>query len=113
MLFSKDEPILIIGAGVSGLVLAQGLKHRGIPFRLFERNASIANKKQGYRFRCEQPGLEALQQTLAPELWDLIETTHAKHTPFVMVRTSKESLLGYLEISYSNSFAGGACTCHR
>lgn len=74
----ESNDILIIGGGVAGLVLAQGLKHRGIPFKVFEHNERLSTKSHGYRFRCEAAGLEALQETLSPEMWDLLEKTHAK-----------------------------------
>jgi predicted NAD/FAD-dependent oxidoreductase len=45
-----DNGILIISAAVAGLVLAQGLQQRNVPFRVFERGAGIASKSQGYRF---------------------------------------------------------------
>ncbi|ETS82269.1 hypothetical protein PFICI_07271 [Pestalotiopsis fici W106-1] len=82
---STDE-VLIIGAGVGGLCLAQGLHHRGIPFRVFERNESLAAKSQGYRFRLVNPGIEALERTLSPELWDLLERTHARDSPPDLLR---------------------------
>lgn len=80
----QDDPILIIGAGIAGLVLAQGLKYRNIPFKVYERNDSLFAKSQGYRFRCEAPGLEALEETVSPEMWDLIEKTHPKDSPPVL-----------------------------
>lgn len=42
----KTEEINIIGAGIAGLALARILKHRGIPFRIFERRSEQA----GYRY---------------------------------------------------------------
>ncbi|KAF8143813.1 hypothetical protein K438DRAFT_1783383 [Mycena galopus ATCC 62051] len=78
---SSNNNILIIGAGVGGLVLAQGLQSRGIPFRVFERDASFSSKSQGYRFRLVHEGLEALERTLPRATWDLLEKTHAVDSP--------------------------------
>ncbi|KAK6074365.1 Demethylsterigmatocystin 6-O-methyltransferase 5 [Seiridium cupressi] len=77
----SSSEVLIIGAGVAGMVLAQGLKHRGIPFRLFERDESLSSKSQGYRFRLVHEGLEALERTLAPDVWELLERTHPMDSP--------------------------------
>lgn len=85
---TSDDDILIIGAGVAGLVLAQGLKHRGIPFRLFERDSGvIANtKSQGYRFRAVDNALAALERTLSPELWHILkDTVPSKGEPKLML----------------------------
>ncbi|QPC57779.1 hypothetical protein HYE67_000010 [Fusarium culmorum] len=46
---SKDrKPVLIIGAGVVGLVLAHGLKKLGIPFKVYERDSHISARGQGW-----------------------------------------------------------------
>ncbi|KAF9773086.1 hypothetical protein IL306_009129 [Fusarium sp. DS 682] len=46
---SKDrKPVLIIGAGVVGLVLAHGLKKLGIPFQIYERDSHISSRGQGW-----------------------------------------------------------------
>ena len=61
------DPVLIIGAGVGGLALAQGLALNDIPFRIFERDPQLHGRRQGYRFRVSEEGIEALKQNLSPE----------------------------------------------
>ncbi|KAK7917669.1 hypothetical protein PG985_011277 [Apiospora marii] len=69
-----DLPVLIIGAGVAGLTLAQGLRLRSVPFRLFERHAR-SHKAQGHRFRISGPGRAALNSVLSPQLQNLLQRT--------------------------------------
>jgi len=69
--------ILIIGGGLGGLALAQGLKKNGISFTLFERDPSPTVRAQGYRIRLTS-GAEALRGYLDERLWDLFEATCAE-----------------------------------
>ena len=67
---SQDrKPILISGAGISGLALAQGLLKLNLPFRLFERDHALAVRAQGYRVRIREPGIVALRSLLSPALF--------------------------------------------
>ncbi|KAK4550318.1 hypothetical protein LTR36_003285 [Oleoguttula mirabilis] len=61
------SPVLIIGAGVSGLLLAQGLKKANLPSRVFERDAHLEARTQGYRVRISDEGIQALRDCLSPE----------------------------------------------
>lgn len=45
---SVEKPILIIGAGISGLLLAQRLRQEAIPFRVFERDADLSTRGAGW-----------------------------------------------------------------
>ncbi|KAG0645864.1 putative FAD-dependent monooxygenase [Hyphodiscus hymeniophilus] len=45
---SSQAPILIIGAGVVGLVLAQALRKEGIPFQIYDRDPHIDARGHGW-----------------------------------------------------------------
>jgi 2-polyprenyl-6-methoxyphenol hydroxylase-like FAD-dependent oxidoreductase len=74
---TSAHPVLILGAGVSGLTLAQGLLKASIPFRLFERDPTLKTRSQGYRFRIQSPGVAALREVLTPAVYGEIERTCA------------------------------------
>lgn len=68
-----SNPILIIGAGISGLALAQGFLKHNIPFRIYERDANLTARTQGYRVRITDDGIDALRQNLSPERFKTLE----------------------------------------
>lgn len=59
--------ILIIGAGLGGLALAQGLTKEGFHVTVFERDESPASRPQGYRISIRSLGMQALSLLLTPE----------------------------------------------
>ncbi|KAL7817526.1 FAD/NAD(P)-binding domain-containing protein [Trichoderma aethiopicum] len=59
--------VLIIGAGISGLLLAQQLKREGIPYRIFERDADLETRGAGWGLTLHW-SLAALQSLLPSEL---------------------------------------------
>lgn len=71
---SNRKPILIAGAGISSLLLAQSLLQASIDFLIFERDSSITFRAQGYRLRLSTEGLDAIESVLGPEgfqkFWD-------------------------------------------
>jgi 2-polyprenyl-6-methoxyphenol hydroxylase-like FAD-dependent oxidoreductase len=48
---SSAKPVLISGAGIGGLLLAQSLRSHRIPFKLYERDTDGCSRSQGYRIR--------------------------------------------------------------
>ncbi len=64
---SPQRPVLISGAGIASLLLAQSLLRSKIPFQVFERDATISFRGQGYRLRLSNEGLEAIESVLGPE----------------------------------------------
>lgn len=45
---SRTPHIIIIGAGLGGLMLAQALRKRGITFEIFERDEHENSRQQGW-----------------------------------------------------------------
>lgn len=64
---STQKPVLISGAGLGSLMLAQSLLRASIPFLIFESEASISFRAQGYRLRLSSEGLDAIESVLGPE----------------------------------------------
>jgi len=60
--------IAIVGGGIGGLALAQGLVKAGLEVRLYERDPSPRDRKQGYRIHISPVGEEALAYLLPPEV---------------------------------------------
>ena len=56
------DPVFIIGAGLGGLALAQGLLKNNISFRIFECDPRLHGRTQGYRVRISEEGISALEQ---------------------------------------------------
>lgn len=70
-------PVLLIGAGPASLTLAHGLKKLHLPFFIFERDETVTARPQGYRFRLEPAGADALEEAVTPEVWTLFERSCA------------------------------------
>ena len=60
-------PIIIIGAGIGGLALAQGFAKNGVPFKVYEADSSLHARTQGYRVRITDEGIDALQENLSED----------------------------------------------
>jgi 2-polyprenyl-6-methoxyphenol hydroxylase-like FAD-dependent oxidoreductase len=80
-ILEKPTKVLIVGGGLGGLALAQGLKKAGIPFHIFEQDPSADFRPQGYRIKINGDGASALKSVLSSELWKLFEETCAESRP--------------------------------
>ena len=70
--------VLIIGGGIGGLCLAQGLKKAGISAAVYERDGTPTDRLQGYRVHINPAGSRALSACLPPHLFDLFDRTCGK-----------------------------------
>src|SRR6266536_2510225 len=62
--------VLIVGGGVGGLCLAQGLKKSGISVAVYERDESAQFRSQGYRIGLKEAGAQALRDCLPEDLFN-------------------------------------------
>jgi 2-polyprenyl-6-methoxyphenol hydroxylase-like FAD-dependent oxidoreductase len=66
---------VVIGAGLGGLCLAQGLRRAGLEVSVHERDASLASRQQGYRLHVDARAARGLQACLPAELYELFLAT--------------------------------------
>src|SRR5215471_15453114 len=70
--------VVIIGGGIGGLALAQGLRREGISAAVYERDRSLTSRLQGYRVHISPGGSRALHECLPPHLFDAVDRTCGK-----------------------------------
>jgi cation diffusion facilitator CzcD-associated flavoprotein CzcO len=72
---SAVKPVLIVGAGVSGLVLAQHLRQQGVPFQVFERDSNWTYRGIGWGLTIHW-ALPALKSALPQDIFDRLPETY-------------------------------------
>ncbi|MCX5202820.1 FAD-dependent monooxygenase [Streptomyces sp. NBC_00237] len=85
--------VIIIGGGIGGLCLAQGLNTAGIDVAVYERDADPDARTQGYRLNIEPVGSRALHDCLPAHLWQILVATAGDSGPGMGVFTEKMRLL--------------------
>src|SRR4029450_11342912 len=61
--------VMIIGGGIGGLCLAQGLRRAGIPVTVYERTQARTDWLEGFRIHINPHGSRALNDCLPPAVW--------------------------------------------
>jgi 2-polyprenyl-6-methoxyphenol hydroxylase-like FAD-dependent oxidoreductase len=72
---NRTFQVAIIGGGMGGLCLANGLKKAGISVAVYERDLASDSRPQGYRIHIDPQGSTALHACLPQHLWDLFRST--------------------------------------
>ncbi|KAI1426590.1 putative monooxygenase [Xylaria sp. FL1777] len=68
--------VLIAGAGLSGLALAQILRKEGVSFEIFERDMSVDARTQGWAIALHGPILADLRASMPEDLGSIDQTNH-------------------------------------
>ena len=71
----RDLQVMVIGGGIGGLCLAQGLKKAGVKVAVYERDETPDSRLQGFRVHINPEGSMALHECLPAELWMVFDRT--------------------------------------
>jgi 2-polyprenyl-6-methoxyphenol hydroxylase-like FAD-dependent oxidoreductase len=104
--------VVIIGGGIGGLALAQGLKKSGISFAVYERDHAPAGRVQGYRVHISPAGSTALHECLPPHLFDAFVRTCGKPPQGMHFVTERMRVLFAVDRLNAPERAGGVAQ-HR
>src|SRR5271166_3645450 len=90
---SEPFHVLIIGGGIGGLTLAQGLKREGISAAVYERERALTDRLQGYRVHISPTGGLALHECLPRHLFEVFDRTCGAPNTAVRFFTEQMRLL--------------------
>jgi len=85
--------VLVIGGGLGGLCLAQGLRKAGVDVAVYERDAGLSVRTQGHRIHIDSRGELALRECLPPGLYELFLATRGQPSKGVTVFSVVEGQL--------------------
>ena len=77
--------VVIVGAGLGGLCLAQALRRLNVDVAVFERDRTPWDRPQGYRLHLDSDGINAIHQSLPPALYELFDATSMKPLSFTTI----------------------------
>ena len=66
----KVLQVVVVGGGLGGLCLAQGLRKAGIQVKVFERDRTVDARLDRYRLHINPAGTRALRACLPDAVWD-------------------------------------------
>jgi 2-polyprenyl-6-methoxyphenol hydroxylase-like FAD-dependent oxidoreductase len=106
--------VVIIGGGIGGLALAQGLKKSGVRAAVYERDHTSTDRVQGYRVHINPTGSLALHECLPAPLFEAFTRTCGR--PAEGIRFVTEQMKVLLALDGRNApprFKGEGVAQHR
>ena len=99
--------VLVIGAGLGGLTLAQGLRREGIDVVVYEREGA-QGRSQGVSLHIDDRGASALRECLPPAHAAMVEATMGGPREQTMAAAEKDGVLTIVGAQPSDGTAGRA-----
>jgi 2-polyprenyl-6-methoxyphenol hydroxylase-like FAD-dependent oxidoreductase len=97
--------VIVIGAGIGGLCLAQGLRGAGVDVAVHERDVALGSRREGYRIHINPTGARALRACLPEPAWQEFLATSGPGGDFGFLT---EQLAELVVIEESIMYPGGA-----
>ena len=104
--------VSVVGAGLGGLCLAQGLRRAGIEVDVYERDPAITARFQGYRLMLNPAGLEALRGCLPSRWHPLLGAIVGDAFAGRLVLDPQLNQIGELGPRGPGSWSTGTCSAH-
>ena len=98
----------VAGGGLGGLCLAQGLLKTGIDVTVYERDADLAVRRQGYRLHVDARAGRALEQCLPPESFAVFQATCGAASTRLTVLSERLHIMSEQRLSEQGSAGTGA-----
>jgi salicylate hydroxylase len=105
--------VVIIGGGIGGLTLAQGLKQAGISVAVYERDRTPSSRLQGYRVHINPAGSLALHACLPSDLFAAFEQTCGRPGRAIHFLTEQMDTLLRLDEALAPDIIDGSIARHR
>jgi len=106
--------VVIIGGGIGGLTLAQGLKKSGVSVAVYERDRTRTDRVQGYRVHINSTGSLALHECLPAPLFETFTRTCGRPTDgFRFVTEQMKVLLALDRLNAPSRFGGDGVAQQR
>jgi 2-polyprenyl-6-methoxyphenol hydroxylase-like FAD-dependent oxidoreductase len=103
--------VMVIGGGIGGLCLAQGLKKAGVKVTVYERDEASTSRPQGFRVHIDPQGSTALHQCLPHDLWTIFDATGGHFSQgFALMSEQLQELLTFRS---DGEVPAGAVARHR
>jgi 2-polyprenyl-6-methoxyphenol hydroxylase-like FAD-dependent oxidoreductase len=96
--------VVIIGGGIAGLCLAQGLRKAGVNVVVYEKGPRRADPHwlQGYQIHIDPAGAEALQDCLPPAVWEALVANACEPSSGFQVLTEQMKQIAFVEPEIMN-----------
>jgi 2-polyprenyl-6-methoxyphenol hydroxylase-like FAD-dependent oxidoreductase len=110
---STSLDVVIIGGGIGGLCLAQGLKAANISVAVYERNPHPTDWLQGYRIHINPVGCRALHECIPSALWEVFVATAGKPPAGLGFLTERMEELVVIGEAFMSEGPNDAVDTHR
>src|SRR4051794_6812201 len=90
---TRTLKVVVIGAGIGGLCLAQGLRRAGVAVEVHERDERPGSRWEGYRIHIDPVGARSLRACLPEPLWETFLATSGSGGDFGYLTPGLEELV--------------------